>query len=68
MATIKVFSTAGVKELKCFDTLENVPILDPETFFEADPFDAIAEMESDRPDEERLKRTRENFHTQFPDY
>lgn len=25
MATIKVFSAIGVKELKCFDTLENVP-------------------------------------------
>lgn len=47
MATIKVFSAEGVKELNCFDTLENVAILDPETFFEADPFDAIVEMESD---------------------
>lgn len=25
MATIKVFSANGVKELKCFDTLEAVP-------------------------------------------
>ena len=25
MATIKVISANGVKELKCFDTLENVP-------------------------------------------
>lgn len=47
MATIKVFSVEGVKELKCFDTLENVPILDPETYFEADPFDDIAEMQAD---------------------
>lgn len=47
MAVIKVFSSKGVKELKCFDTLENVPVLDPETYFEADPFDDIAEMESE---------------------
>lgn len=60
MATIKVFSTDGVKELKCFDTLDNVPILDPETYFEADPFDDIAEMEADR-----KARTRENFEAQF---
>lgn len=25
MATIKVFSTEGVKELNCFDTLNDVP-------------------------------------------
>lgn len=31
MATIKVFSTEGVKELKCFDTLVSAPYLsDPE--------------------------------------
>lgn len=28
MATIKVFSPNGVKELKCFDTLEQVPYMD----------------------------------------
>lgn len=35
MATIKVFDSTGVKELKCFDTLVDVPYLvdedDPET-------------------------------------
>lgn len=30
MATIKVFSAVGVKELKCFDTLDNVEFLDDE--------------------------------------
>lgn len=30
MATIKVFSVDGVKELKCFDTLADVPFLDEE--------------------------------------
>lgn len=47
MATIKVFSVEGVKELSCFDTLLNVPFVDPETGFEEDPFDDIAEMEAD---------------------
>lgn len=61
MATIKVFSVGGVKELKCFDTLENVPVLDPETYFEADPFDDIAEMESER----QKELTRQNFEAQF---
>lgn len=45
MATIKVFTVEGVKELSCFDTLDNVPYLDSETGFEEDPFDDIAEME-----------------------
>lgn len=45
MATIKVFSPSGVKELNCFDTLIDVPYLDPETGFETDPFDEIAELE-----------------------
>lgn len=27
MATIRVFSADGVKELECFDTLEEVPFL-----------------------------------------
>lgn len=30
MATIKVFATSGVKELKCFDRLWEVPFLDEE--------------------------------------
>lgn len=47
MATIKVFSPNGVKELKCFDTLEAVPYLDVETGFESDPFDDIAEFDSE---------------------
>lgn len=47
MATIKVFSSNGVKELMCFDNLVDVPFMDPETGFEEDPFDAIAEMESE---------------------
>lgn len=45
MATIKVFSPKGVKELKCFDTLEEVPYFDPETGFEEDPFEEIATLE-----------------------
>lgn len=28
MATIKVFDSEGVKELKCFDTLESLPYLE----------------------------------------
>lgn len=28
MATIKVFSADGVRELQCFDTLDNVPYLE----------------------------------------
>lgn len=47
MATIKVFTAEGIKELGCFDTLAEVPFLDPETGFEEDPFEDIAEMESD---------------------
>lgn len=39
MATIKIFSALGVKELKCFDTLDNVPYLDPESEFEQDEFE-----------------------------
>lgn len=27
MATVKVFSSKGVKILECFDTLDNVPFL-----------------------------------------
>lgn len=34
MATIKVFSAHGVKELKCFDRLWEVPFIDEE---EEDP-------------------------------
>lgn len=30
MATIKIFSALGVKELKCFDTLDNVDFLTDE--------------------------------------
>lgn len=30
MATIKVFDVNGVKELKCFDTLVDVPYLEEE--------------------------------------
>lgn len=30
MATIKVFSALGVKELKCFDTLDKVDFLEDE--------------------------------------
>lgn len=30
MATIKVFSAEGVKELKCFDTLDTVPFFEDE--------------------------------------
>lgn len=47
MATIKIFSSDGVKELNCFDTLDAVPFLDPETGFETDPFDDIADLESE---------------------
>lgn len=50
MATIRVFSPSGVKELKCFDTLAQVPYLDevdPETGFDLDPFEEIAQFESD---------------------
>lgn len=47
MATIKVFSALGVKELQCFDTLDSVPFLDQETGFEEDPFDDIAEIETE---------------------
>lgn len=32
MATIKVFDTNGIKELKCFDTLTDVNYLEPEEF------------------------------------
>lgn len=39
MATIKVFSPDGVKELNCFDTIDNVPFYDPETGFEEDEFE-----------------------------
>lgn len=39
MATIKVFSPAGVRELNCFDTLDNVPFMDMETGFEVDEFE-----------------------------
>lgn len=31
MATIKVSSSKGIKELKCFDTLSEIPFLDPLT-------------------------------------
>lgn len=47
MATIKVFSAGGVKELKCFDTLEAVSFLDSETGFEEDPFEDISTLESE---------------------
>lgn len=47
MVTIKVYSSEGVKELSCFDNLTDVPYLDPETGFEEDPFDDIAEMETE---------------------
>lgn len=47
MATIKVFSSEGVKDLQCFDNLIEVPFMDPETGFEEDPFDDIATMESE---------------------
>lgn len=30
MATIKVFSAQGVKELKCFDSLMDVPFIEDE--------------------------------------
>lgn len=30
MATIKIFSSKGVRELKCFDTLDNVPYFEDE--------------------------------------
>lgn len=30
MATIKVFSVDGVKELNCFDTLSSVPFIEEE--------------------------------------
>lgn len=61
MATIKVFTVQGVKELNCFDNLEEIPFLDPETGFEEDPFDDLAEMEAER----RKERTRQNFEDQF---
>lgn len=47
MAVIKVFSAGGIKELRCFDTLDNVEYMDPETGFDVDPFDDIAELESE---------------------
>lgn len=47
MAVIKVFSAGGVKELKCFDTLDEVSYLDPETGFEEDPFDDLADLETE---------------------
>lgn len=37
MATIKVFDVTGVKELKCFDTLVNVPYLEEEIIDETEP-------------------------------
>lgn len=40
MATIKVFSVDGVKELNCFDTLQDVPYLD----FEDDPLEDDGEL------------------------
>lgn len=39
MAMIKVFSSKGVKKLECFDTLDNVPYLDPESEYEQDEFE-----------------------------
>lgn len=47
MATIKVFSSEGVRILNCFDTLDNVPVLDVESGFEADPFEEIADLQSE---------------------
>lgn len=47
MATIKVFTARGVKELQCFDTLDDVDYLDPETGFEVDPFDDIADLQTE---------------------
>lgn len=32
MATIKVFDVNGVKELQCFDTLDNVDYLAPDEY------------------------------------
>lgn len=37
MAMIKVFSANGVKELSCFDTLDNVPYLVEEDPVEDEP-------------------------------
>lgn len=45
MATIKVFTSEGVKELHCFDTLDSVEYMDPETGFDVDPFEEIATLE-----------------------
>ena len=42
MATIKVFDSKGVKELKCFDTLDEVDYL---------PVESVCELESE-PEEE----------------
>lgn len=41
MATIKVFSANGVKELKCFETLENVPYLVDEPADESEDEDIV---------------------------
>lgn len=41
MATIKVFSANGVKELTCFDTLENVPYLVEEPADESEDEDIV---------------------------
>lgn len=40
MATIKVFSSEGVKELQCFDTLSEVPFLEVEDIGAADDTEA----------------------------
>lgn len=39
MAVIKVYSPLGVKEIKCFDTLENVPFLEEEEPIQDTPED-----------------------------
>lgn len=39
MATIKVFTSEGVKELKCFDTLDEVDYLEPDPVEESDEDD-----------------------------
>lgn len=41
MATIKVFSAFGVKELNCFDTLQDVPYLVDEPADESEDEDIV---------------------------
>lgn len=45
MAVVEINSTKGLKILECFDTADDVPYLDVESEFEADPFEDLEEFE-----------------------